>query len=135
MQPDLTQDFLEFVRFTSTNLPPDVEKRLLASIEQEEDGSAAQSALETIRQNVELARKNSTPICQDTGTPIFFVHYPEGWSTRKLRAQIEQAVQQATEMNYLRPNSVNSSPARIPAITPATNTTRRSTSKKSMAIN
>jgi fumarate hydratase class I len=55
-----------------------------------------------------MARANATPICQDTGTPIFYVYYPEGWSTRKLRAQIETAVVSATENAYLRPNSVDS---------------------------
>ena len=54
-----------------------------------------------------MAREKSTPICQDTGTPIFYVHYPEGWSTRKLRQQIQDAVIQATHKAYLRPNSVN----------------------------
>lgn len=58
--------------------------------------------------NVELSRKNSTPICQDTGTPIFYVYYPAGWSTRQLRQQIEAAVVQATKKAYLRPNSVDS---------------------------
>ena len=57
---------------------------------------------------MELSRKNSTPICQDTGTPIFYVYYPEGWSTRALRKQIEEAVVQATKKAYLRPNSVDS---------------------------
>ena len=85
MQTDLTSEILELVRFTSTNLPPDVEKKLRAAVEQEEPGSAAQGALNTIVTNVEMARDNSTPICQDTGTPIFYVHYPEGWSTRKLK--------------------------------------------------
>jgi fumarate hydratase class I len=107
MQPDLTQEILELVRFTSTNLPPDIEKKLRAAIEQEESGSAARGALETIVKNVEMARENSTPICQDTGTPIFYVHYPEGWSTRKLKAQIQAAVVQATKKSYLRPNSVD----------------------------
>jgi len=36
------------------------------------------------------------------------VYYPEGWSPRKLRAQIESAVAQATRRAYLRPNSVDS---------------------------
>ncbi len=108
MQPDLTKEFTEFIRFTSTNLPPDVEKRLQESMEAEQEGSAARSALETIQQNVELARQDSTPICQDTGTPIFHVRYPEGWSTRKLSAQIQEAVREATRQNFLRPNSVNS---------------------------
>lgn len=105
---ELTKEILELIRRTSTSLPKDVEERLKASIEKEEEGSAARGALETIMKNIELARANSTPICQDTGTPIFYVYYPEGWSTRKLRAQIEAAVAQATERAYLRPNSVDS---------------------------
>ena len=107
MQPDLTEQILELVRLTATDLPPDVEKKLRESWQDESDGSAAQGALETILKNVEMARENSTPICQDTGTPIFYVAYPEGWSTRKLKAQIQEAVKQATERSYLRPNSVN----------------------------
>ena len=108
MQTDLTSEILELVRFTSTNLPPDVEKKLRAAVEQEDPGSAANSTLKTIVTNVEMARDNSTPICQDTGTPIFYVHYPEGWSTRKLKTQIQDAVIRATEKAYLRPNSVDS---------------------------
>ncbi len=104
---DYTPYFLELVRRAATDLPPDVEASLRKSLEQEEPGSAARGALETILRNVQLARENSTPICQDTGTPIFYVHYPEGMSMRKLRAQIEDAVRQATKRNYLRPNSVD----------------------------
>jgi fumarate hydratase class I len=107
MQPDLTQQILELVRFTSSNLPPDVEKKLRDSLESEEAGSAAAGALETLIKNVEMAREKSTPICQDTGTPIFYVKYPEGWSTRKIKKQIKEAVVQATQNAYLRPNSVN----------------------------
>ena len=105
---DLTEPILELVRLASTDLPPDVEKSLRQAVEQEEPGSAARSALETILKNVEISRANSTPICQDTGTPIFYVRYPEGWSTRRLRAQIETAVADATQKSYLRPNSVDS---------------------------
>ncbi len=103
---DLTEAILELVRLTSSSLPPDVEKRLQAALENEEPGSAARGAIETILKNVELSRSASTPICQDTGTPIFYVYYPEGWSTRKLRTQIENAVDEATRRSYLRPNSV-----------------------------
>ncbi len=105
---DLTQDILELIRFTSTNLPPDVEKELRQALEQEQPGSAAHNALETILTNVEMTRRNATPICQDTGTPIFFVHYPEGWSPRQLREQIRAAVAEATKRTYLRPNAVHS---------------------------
>lgn len=108
MTPDLTPQFLELIRLAATDLPPDVEAALRQAIEQEAPGSAARGALETILKNVELSRANQTPICQDTGTPIFYVYHPEGWSTRKLRQQIEEAVVQATQKSYLRPNSVDS---------------------------
>jgi len=104
---DLSEHILELIRRTSTDLPPDVEKALRKSVEDEAEGSAARGALETIIQNIKISRQNSTPICQDTGTPIFYVYYPEGWSTRKLREQIRGAVEIATEKAYLRPNSVD----------------------------
>jgi len=104
---DYTNEILELIRLTSTSLPPDVEERLKAAVEKEEPGSAARGALETIMKNVELARGQSTPICQDTGTPIFYVHYPEGWSTRKLKAQIRDAMAEATKRAYMRPNAVD----------------------------
>jgi fumarate hydratase class I len=104
---DLTNEILELIRRTSTSLPADVEEQLKAAVEKEEPGSAARGALETIMKNVELARAQSTPICQDTGTPIFYVHYPEGWSTRKLKAQIREAMAEATKRAYMRPNAVD----------------------------
>lgn len=107
MQPDLTEHFLELVRLASTDLPQDVEKSLRQAQEREEDGSAAQGALDAILDNVAMARDKSTPICQDTGTPIFYVAYPQGWSTRELVSQINDAVIEATQKTYLRPNSVN----------------------------
>ena len=104
---DLTAELLELIRITSTDLPPDVEKSLRAALAKEEPGSAAHNALQTILANVALSRKNGTPICQDTGTPIFFVRCPESHSTRKLRQQIQAAVAEATQHAYLRPNAVN----------------------------
>lgn len=104
---DITTEILELIRLTSSSLPPDVEERLKAAVEKEEPGSAARGALETIMKNIELSRAQSTPICQDTGTPIFYVHYPEGWSTRKLRAQIREAMAEATRRTYMRPNAVD----------------------------
>ncbi len=105
---DLTEAFVELVRRTSTDLSSDVVARLTAAREREAPGSAARGALDTILENIELSRRNSTPICQDTGTPLFYVKHPEGWSTRKLREQIRNAVAQATRQSYLRPNAVDS---------------------------
>ena len=105
---DYTEHFLELVRRTATDLPDDVEAALKAAKENEEPGSVAYQVLDTILQNVAMARANSTPICQDTGTPIFYVDFPQGWSLRELRRQIETAVAEATKRTYLRPNAVNS---------------------------
>jgi len=105
---NLTQEILNLIRLTSTNLPGEIEHRLRMALEKEEPGSAACSAIETILNNVEMTRQNSTPICQDTGTPIFFVRYPEGWSPHLLRQQIRGAVSEATLLTYLRPNAVDS---------------------------
>ncbi|MDZ7844231.1 MAG: fumarate hydratase [Anaerolineales bacterium] len=107
MQPDLTQEILELVRLTATDLPEDVERKLREAREIEEKGSAAQRALDAILENVKMAREKSSPICQDTGTPLFNVTYPAGWSTLKLREQINSAVIEATRLTYLRPNAVN----------------------------
>jgi fumarate hydratase class I len=101
---DLKEAILELIRLAATDLPPDVEAALRQSVEREVTGSAARGALETILKNVELARQNATPICQDTGTPIY---HPEGWSTRRLKEQIRAAVSEATALSYLRPNAVD----------------------------
>lgn len=105
---DLTPEFIELIRFTSTNLPEDVERRLKEAYGHEEEGSPARQALETILKNIALARQQSSPICQDTGTPIFYVKYPLGWSQLQLSKQIKAAIIEATKLNYLRPNAVNS---------------------------
>ncbi len=104
---DLTSAFLELIRLASTDLSPDVEQSLIQARDREAAGSAAKSALDAVLQNVTLAREQSTPICQDTGTPIFYVQHPLGWSTKKLREQIRSAVAAATSLTYLRPNAVD----------------------------
>ena len=107
LSEELFEPFVELVRRASTDLPPDVEAALQAAREQEEPGSAAAGALGTILENVALARANSTPICQDTGVPVFYVYHSRGVSTRELRVQLEAAVAEATRRAYLRPNAVD----------------------------
>lgn len=104
---DYTQELLELVRRTSTDLPNQVEERLKTALATEEPGSAARTALETILKNVAMTRKNSTPICQDTGTPIFFVHAPASIDKDELTRQMRAAIELATQQSYLRPNAVH----------------------------
>jgi fumarate hydratase class I len=107
LDKDFTQDILELVRITSTDLPSPVERRLRETLEKEEIASAARGALETILKNIEVARINATPICQDTGTPIFYVQHPAGMNRGELIKQICNAVVLATQKFYLRPNAVD----------------------------
>lgn len=107
-QLDLTKNFVELVRRAATILPRDMEHAIEKAKNSEEDGTAAKGALDTILLNVNMAREKSTPICQDTGTPIFEVYYPLGVSTRYLAGQIRKAVKLATDNSYLRPNAVDS---------------------------
>lgn len=103
---DITEHLVELIKSTSTDLAPDVEQALQTAVAQEKPGSAAQGALETVLENIRLSRETGRPICQDTGTPIFYVWHPEGMSQRKLREQIRAAVRTATQQAYLRPNAV-----------------------------
>ena len=105
---NLVPHFIELIRRASTDLPADIEAALRKAREGEDEGSAARTAFDSILENAQLARAHSTPICQDTGTPIFYVYYPTGWSTLALKKQIREAVEKATQMSYLRPNSVDS---------------------------
>ena len=104
---DLNEAFVELVRKAATDLPPDVEGALRTARDREDLGSAAHGALDTILENVAIARANATPICQDTGVPIFYVRHSTDFSTRDLKDRMEAAVVEATRRSYLRPNAVD----------------------------
>ena len=103
---DLTEHLVELIKSASTDLSPDVEKALSEACKAEAKGTAAEGAMQTILANVALSRETGRPICQDTGTPIFYVWYPEGMSPRRMREQILEALRIATERTYLRPNAM-----------------------------
>lgn len=104
---DVTAEILELIRQAATDLPAEIESRLKAACKIEAPGSAARQALETVLQNVSLARRKSMPICQDTGTPSFFVAYSNRWQPQELKNMIRAAVAEATRRAYLRPNAVD----------------------------
>mgnify|MGYP000701766843 CR=1 FL=1 len=107
MENSLTTHLVELIRRSSTSLPKDVRQALEAAAEAEDKRSVARSTLKKIMENVRLAEKQSTPVCQDTGTLIFHVHYGPGYRQSQLRAAIEEAVRQATAKGYLRANAVD----------------------------
>jgi fumarate hydratase class I len=104
---DYTETFVELIRRASTELPADIKQALEGGREAEQKDGLASIALGTILNNIELAREDSAPICQDTGTPVVWIHHPVGVSTRGLKDDFTTAVREATSRKYLRPNAVD----------------------------
>jgi fumarate hydratase, class I len=100
--------FIEVIRKTSAELPRDVVDCLKNCHAREEKGSRADYAFKIIAKNLDLAQKKSQPICQDTGSILFFVRYPSKWDGEILSKMICKAVVTATKKGYLRQNSVDS---------------------------
>lgn len=105
---DLQGSLLELVRKTSSDLPPDVDAVLKKSLRKEKKGTTAHYALEVIQKNIALAREKSLPLCQDTGSILFYVKAPKDFDQRAFRKAADAAVKRATEVGYLRQNSVDS---------------------------
>jgi len=101
------EKFVELIRRASAQLPEDVVEALRQGREKEKQEGLARKALDTILNNVDLADERSAPICQDTGTPVVWVHHPLGVSTRLLKEAFVDAVREATARKYLRPNAVD----------------------------
>jgi fumarate hydratase class I len=104
----LQDSLIELIRKTSVELPDDVQKVILSALKAEEQNTTAEYAMKIIKANIELAKKKSQPICQDTGTVLFFIAHPIGFDQHKFTAEIQKAVVRATELGYLRQNSVDS---------------------------
>jgi len=104
----LQDSLIELIRRTSAEIPDDVQKAILDSLEQEKKGTIAESALKIIERNVALARQKSQPICQDTGSILFFVDCPVGMDQIAFEDAACLAVKKATKKGYLRQNSVDS---------------------------
>ncbi|MFM1768559.1 MAG: hypothetical protein RJA22_1088 [Verrucomicrobiota bacterium] len=105
---NLGDSLLELIRRTSAEIPDDVHAAILASLEREKQGTIAQSAMQIIERNIELARRKSQPICQDTGSIIFYVDCPVGCDQLAFEETARQAVKVATRKGFLRQNSVDS---------------------------
>jgi fumarate hydratase, class I len=104
---NLAEHFEELIRRASTTLPPDVERKLRQAADEEGDTPAG-ATLRQMLENANQAKEGSTPICQDTGTLIFYVDYGPEHRQKGLTAAVQAAAQAATAKYYLRPNAVDS---------------------------
>src|SRR5262245_39459449 len=104
----LQESLLELIRRTSAEIPEDVHKAIVESLEREKKGTIAESAMKIIDQNIALAKQKSQPICQDTGSIIFYVDCPAGFDQLGFQDAAREAVKLATKKGFLRQNSVDS---------------------------
>ena len=103
---NIVEKLAGLIRDTSSSLPPDVEATIKKAFHGETRGSSAFVVLGTILDNVRLARKLGSPLCQDTGTLAFYV---DASLRRKVSpAVIKKAVALATARGYLRKNCIDS---------------------------
>jgi fumarate hydratase subunit alpha len=104
-ETDIQNAVVELLRKTVVKLPADVEKSIRKAYEAETD-EVPRMQLKTIIDNIELAGKMNTPMCQDTGVTIFYVTLP-----RECRVNVEkgivEGVRRATKEVPLRPNAVH----------------------------
>jgi fumarate hydratase class I len=104
----LLDSLVELIRRTSAEIPEDVHRAILTSLENEQKNSLAANAFKIIDQNIALAKTKSQPICQDTGSVLFFVDLPVGYDQITFAETAREAVTLATKKGYLRQNSVDS---------------------------
>lgn len=96
---------------TCRNLPQDVRQRL-RDLRAEETAPAAQTALDDIIHNFEIAEESQMPICQDTGMALIFIDVGEEvFLEGDLDAAVQEGVRQGYTDGYLR-KSIVSDPIR-----------------------
>src|SRR5881409_436134 len=94
----LQDSLIELIRRTSAEIPDDVLRAILDSLEREKKGTIAESALKIIERNIVLAKQKSQPICQDTGSILFYVDCPVGVDQIAFEDAACLAVKKATKL-------------------------------------
>ena len=88
-------------------LPEDV-KQALKKAYAEETSETGKTQLKAILDNIELAEKYQAPVCQDTGTIIFYIKAgAKAKNLDKIEEALIDATRKATKEVPLRPNAVD----------------------------
>ena len=93
------------IRETSSSLPEDVLAALRRARRREAKGSSAAVVLQTVLDNCALAKRQGSPLCQDTGTLAFYVD--ERLRRKVTPAVLKKAVALATVRGCLRKNTID----------------------------
>ncbi|MCJ7607213.1 MAG: fumarate hydratase [Thermoplasmata archaeon] len=102
---DVQDAVVELLRKTVVKLPADIDEALRRAFDAETD-EVPKMQMKTILDNIDMAEKGNTPMCQDTGVTIFYVTLPKSCTTDVEKGIIE-GVRRATKEVPLRPNAVH----------------------------
>lgn len=105
----LRDQLVDPLRKAVTTLPEPTMDALREARDTEEGGGKVQ--LEAMLEAIETGEKESIPICQDTGTPTYYLSvgssFPAIDELGKIKSALGEAVKKATEEVPLRPNTVH----------------------------
>lgn len=98
---------VNLLRQAVTKLPEDV-KNALKNAYSNERSQIGKTQLKAILENVEMAEKTNTPMCQDTGLISFYLEAGSKFEDLdKVEGVLCRAVRRATKEIPLRPNAIN----------------------------
>jgi fumarate hydratase subunit alpha len=98
---------VNLLKLAVVQLPTDV-KEALQNAHKQETSEAGKIQLDAILKDIELAEKENTPLCQDTGIIIFYVKAgANAKGLDKIEAALQSATRKATKEIPLRPNTVD----------------------------
>ena len=98
---------VELLRIAATELPEEYALEM-ERLMNEAKGEVGKSQIRNILEDVEMARKGSLPMCQDTGVVAFMVKLGDGFPLRSsLKDILVKATRRATDEIPIRPNAVD----------------------------
>lgn len=98
---------VRLLQMAVTELPQDVKESLRDAYRREES-DVGKTQLKTILDNIALAERTLTPMCQDTGVIIFYIKAgAQVKGLDKIEDALSEATRRATREIPLRPNAVN----------------------------
>ncbi len=107
MEKVIEDTAFNLLRLAVVQLPADV-KAALQRAYREETSDTGKVQLEAILRDIELAEKENTPMCQDTGIIIFYVKAgANAKGLDRVETALQNAVRRATKEVPLRPNTVD----------------------------
>ena len=104
---EITKNVREMCIEANVNLSEDMEKAIRDSVESE-DSPLGKQILGQLCENLDIAKENDIPICQDTGMAVFFVNVGQDVHIEGMNITdaINEGVRQGYTDGYLRKSVV-----------------------------